>query len=106
MLNIIRDLIGRKVGFTMVVRNSITLQTSLKLQDLCRSFGLNGVLTVEATYIKLDLEGPRPKLERVVQRLQTFRFSNEPTVLEINWTPYQKQYLFFRVASNHRNLRF
>jgi hypothetical protein len=98
MLDMIRNWVAPKASVRMILRGTLTMEAGIKLQDLVQSTGLMGsVRLVQGSYADIELEGPRPKLDALVVRLQQTRLISSPTILEVNWMPFQSQFRTFHV---------
>ena len=82
----------------LILRGSLSMESGIKLQNAVRAMGLMGLIRVTRSYVEIDLEGPRPKLESVSAKLQQTPFFTGPVVMEQAWLEYNGQFKNFRVA--------
>ena len=75
MINIIRNLLAPKVGVRAVMRGFISSEAAMTLQAIVRSANIEGWMRVVGkNYVLIELEGPRPKIEDLIQQLQHTTF--------------------------------
>jgi len=99
MLNLIRSWVAPKAAVRLILRGNFSQESGLKVQTLVQRTGVMGWLRiVRGSHVQMELEGSKPKLEALLVRLQQTSFTSTPTVLEVTWTPYKKQFASFRVS--------
>jgi hypothetical protein len=98
MLSMLKSLVAPKAHAKMILRGSITMESGIKLQNKVRDMGFMGWMRVTRSYVEIELEGSRPKLEAVIVNLQQTPLFSTPMVLTVTWLPYKGQFSTFRVA--------
>lgn len=100
MLTLIKELFSPKVKARIVIRAALSREGILRLQELVSFYSVLGWMNaVPFSHVLLELEGPRARIEKVIQRMRIAPFMAGGKVMEVTWMPYQGNFHSFRMAA-------
>ena len=101
MLAVIKELFAEKVSLRILIRGRVTLAGGHAFERLVRSESLRGTLrVVENQWIEAQLEGAKPKLERLIAQVPLSPAAAGGHTIETQWGPYENRHTTLYVFYN------